>query len=65
MLRQSIAFGNYKKEGKPFSKIMVIVEGIYSMEGTICKLDEIIELKKKYKFYLYLDEAHSIGIFIF
>ncbi|KAL7077970.1 hypothetical protein ACQ4LE_002998 [Meloidogyne hapla] len=61
VLRQSIIFGNSKKEGKPFSKIMVIVEGIYSMEGTICKLDEIIGLKKKYKFYLYLDEAHSIG----
>uniref|UniRef100_A0A915PF00 serine C-palmitoyltransferase n=1 Tax=Meloidogyne floridensis TaxID=298350 RepID=A0A915PF00_9BILA len=61
VLRQSIIFGNSKKEGKPFSKIMVIIEGIYSMEGTICKLDEIIKLKKKYKFYLYLDEAHSIG----
>nr|CAD2182481.1 unnamed protein product [Meloidogyne enterolobii] len=61
VLRQSIIFGNTKKEGKPFSKIMVIIEGIYSMEGTICKLDEIIKLKKKYKFYLYLDEAHSIG----
>uniref|UniRef100_A0A914NP56 Aminotransferase class I/classII domain-containing protein n=1 Tax=Meloidogyne incognita TaxID=6306 RepID=A0A914NP56_MELIC len=62
VLRQSIIFGNSKKEGKPFSKIMVIIEGIYSMEGTICKLDEIIKLKKKYKFYLYLDEAHSIGV---
>lgn len=31
------------------------------MEGTIVRLPEIIELKKKYKAYLYLDEAHSIG----
>ncbi|KAI9298053.1 PLP-dependent transferase, partial [Neoconidiobolus thromboides FSU 785] len=31
------------------------------MEGTIPKLNEILELKKKYKFYIYLDEAHSIG----
>lgn len=31
------------------------------MEGTIVRLPEIIALKKKYKAYLYLDEAHSIG----
>lgn len=33
----------------------------FSMEGSLCKLPELIELKKKYKAYLYLDEAHSIG----
>lgn len=37
------------------------MEGVYSMEGTIVRLPEIIALKKKYKAYLYLDEAHSIG----
>jgi len=31
------------------------------MEGSIIKLREVIALKKKYKAYLYLDEAHSIG----
>ena len=31
------------------------------MEGSLCKLPELIELKKKYRAYLYLDEAHSIG----
>jgi len=31
------------------------------MEGSICPLPELIELKKKYKAYLYMDEAHSIG----
>ena len=31
------------------------------MEGSIVKLPDIIRLKKKYKCYLYLDEAHSIG----
>ena len=33
----------------------------FSMEGSIVKLPEVIELKKKYQAYLYLDEAHSIG----
>lgn len=31
------------------------------MEGSIVKLPEVLRLKKKYKAYLYLDEAHSIG----
>lgn len=31
------------------------------MEGSIVKLPQIVALKKKYKAYLYVDEAHSIG----
>lgn len=31
------------------------------MEGEICRLPEIVEIKKRYKAYLYVDEAHSIG----
>lgn len=31
------------------------------MEGSIVRLPDIIQLKKKYKAYIYLDEAHSIG----
>lgn len=46
---------------EPWKKILIIVEGIYSMEGTIINLPGVIRLKKKYRAYLYLDEAHSIG----
>lgn len=49
------------RTGKPWKKILIIVEGVFSMEGSIVKLPEIISLKKKYKAYVYLDEAHSIG----
>lgn len=31
------------------------------MEGTIVNLPGLIRLKSQYKFYLYVDEAHSIG----
>ena len=37
------------------------MEGVYSMEGTIVNLPKLIELKKRYRCYLYIDEAHSIG----
>lgn len=63
-IRNSIAYGNPKKN-KPFKKILIVVEGIYSMEGSICNLPAIIALKKKYGAYIYLDEAHSIGEFFF
>ena len=46
---------------RPWKKIMVVVEGIYSMEGAVCRLREIVPVCKKYKAYLYVDEAHSIG----
>ncbi|KAK9728812.1 serine palmitoyltransferase component [Basidiobolus ranarum] len=60
VLRESIAQGQPRTH-RPWKKIVLIVEGLYSMEGSIVRLPEIIELKKKYKFYLYIDEAHSIG----
>ncbi|XP_074602557.1 serine palmitoyltransferase 2-like [Brevipalpus obovatus] len=46
---------------KPWEKIIILVEGVYSMEGSIVNLPEVVRLKKKYKAYLYVDEAHSIG----
>ena len=59
-LKESIIHGQ-PRLNRPWKKILIIVEGIYSMEGSIVNLPKIIELKKKYKTYLYLDEAHSIG----
>ena len=44
-----------------WKKIFIFVEGVYSMEGGYCRLREIIRLKLKYKCYVWLDEAHSIG----
>ncbi|KAI9105624.1 pyridoxal phosphate-dependent transferase [Phlyctochytrium arcticum] len=60
VLRYSISSGQPRTH-RPWKKILVVVEGLYSMEGSICALPDIIALKKKYRFYLYLDEAHSIG----
>ncbi|KIM64663.1 hypothetical protein SCLCIDRAFT_1213177 [Scleroderma citrinum Foug A] len=60
LLREVISQGQPKTH-RPWKKILVIVEGLYSMEGTMVNLPRIIELKKKYKFYLFIDEAHSVG----
>ncbi|XP_023934963.2 serine palmitoyltransferase 2 isoform X2 [Bicyclus anynana] len=44
-----------------WDRIVVVVEGVYSMEGSIVPLPALVALKKKYGLLLYLDEAHSVG----
>jgi glycine C-acetyltransferase len=41
--------------------ILVITEGVFGMSGRQGKLKEIVALKKKYKFRLFVDDAHGIG----
>lgn len=60
LLREAISQGQPRTH-RPWKKILVAVEGLYSMEGTMCNLPGLLALKKKYKFTLYVDEAHSIG----
>ncbi|KAG2159457.1 pyridoxal phosphate-dependent transferase [Suillus bovinus] len=60
LLREVISQG-HPKTHRAWKKILVIVEGLYSMEGTVVNLPKIVELKQIYKFHLYIDEAHSIG----
>lgn len=60
LLQEAVYLGQ-PKTGAPWRKIFIVVEGIFSMEGTIARLPEIVALKKKYKAYVYLDEAHSVG----
>ncbi|KAM5163916.1 serine palmitoyltransferase 3-like [Mantella aurantiaca] len=60
LLREAVIRGQPRSH-RAWKKILILVEGIYSMEGSIARLPEIVALKKKYKAYLYLDEAHSIG----
>lgn len=60
VIRRAIVEGQPRTH-RPWKKIIIMVEGIYSMEGEMCVLQQIVEIKKKYKCYLYVDEAHSIG----
>jgi len=51
-----------KRLGHRTKNTLVIVEGIYSMLGDRAPLAEIVALKKKYDFWLMVDEAHSLGV---
>jgi glycine C-acetyltransferase len=41
--------------------VLVITEGVYGMSGDLGKLDKIVELKKKFNFRLFIDDAHGFG----
>lgn len=42
---------------------LIVVDGVFSMEGDVAKLPEIVALCKKYDASVYVDEAHSLGVF--
>ena len=45
-----------------FERVLIIVEGIYSMEGDYPDLPRFIEIKRKHFSFLMVDEAHSFGV---
>lgn len=43
-------------------RTLVIVEGVYSMDGDVCPLPELVRLKESHGAFLMVDEAHSLGV---
>ena len=41
---------------------LIVVDGVFSMEGDLCKLPEIIKLAEKYNASVMVDEAHGFGV---
>lgn len=50
------------KLSKAEGEIFIIVESVYSMDGDICPLSEIVLLSEKYHANIILDEAHATGV---
>lgn len=47
---------------EPGHDILIVVDGIFSMEGDIAKLPEIVALAEKYRASVMVDDAHSLGV---
>ena len=48
---------------KPESVKLIVVDGVFSMEGDLANLPEIVRLKDKYNASIMVDEAHGLGVF--
>lgn len=67
--RRSFRHGDYRSlEGLlaevrgDYRRVLVAIEGVYSMDGDIPNLPEFVKVKKRHKAFLMVDEAHSIGV---
>lgn len=45
-----------------YNKVMVITDGVFSMDGDIAKLPEIVEIAKEFDLITYVDDAHGSGV---
>lgn len=45
-----------------FERVLIVVEGLYSMDGDIPDLPTLIEIKRRHKSFLMVDEAHALGV---
>jgi len=50
------------KESGLYEKVMVITDGVFSMDGDIAKLPEIVEIAEEFDLITYVDDAHGSGV---
>jgi glycine C-acetyltransferase len=50
------------EHGAPANRTLIVADGVFSMDGDICRLPELIELKREFRCFLMLDDAHATGV---
>ncbi len=51
-----------KEKRESYRNVLIITDGVFSMDGDIAKLPEIVELAEKYSCLTYVDDAHASGV---
>ncbi len=51
-----------KEKRDQFDNVLIITDGVFSMDGDIAKLPEIVKLAKAYRAMTYVDDAHGSGV---
>ena len=52
----------FAQESGQYNKIMVITDGVFSMDGDIAKLPEIVKISEEFDLITYVDDAHGSGV---
>ena len=50
------------RERRGFERVLIVLEGVYSMDGDYPELPRFIDIKRRHKAFLMVDEAHSFGV---
>lgn len=51
-----------KEKRNQYKNVLIITDGVFSMDGDIAKLPEMVELAEKYEALTYVDDAHGSGV---
>ncbi|MEP7156120.1 MAG: aminotransferase class I/II-fold pyridoxal phosphate-dependent enzyme [Betaproteobacteria bacterium] len=54
--------GILREQRRQFQRVLIVLEGIYSMDGDFPNLPKFVELKRRHRAFLMVDEAHSFGV---
>ncbi len=51
-----------KEKRDEYNNVLIITDGVFSMDGDLAKLPKIVELAEQYNAYTYVDDAHGSGV---